>query len=223
MLKIRYFEIRLPTEIEIPHLTASAYSYRNRGKIVVISSSEKELITQLTTVRQISTVQFLTDGSRVAGVATTMEQHLIRIFRSDRRYFLSLLDPPRGGKLVADLFELLLPEQEYFVASVELQRPVIERHINTFESSKLVSAKVRDFQIYDKAIARLEVSSKEGLLKDIAPFLENRFHRIDSLTYEVTHRFKKGLIQYLANGTVKISPSLVEVGFPSFERELEGT
>lgn len=221
MLKIRYFEIRLPKAVGLLQLAEFAYRMGDGGEIKVVRSSEDEFITQLTTVRQISIVQFLPDGSRVPGTATTMEQHLVRIFRSDSRLFLSLIDPPRGGRLVTDLFTLLMPGQDYFVEAVELQRSIIERHVATFESSKLVSAKVRDFQIYDKAVARLEVSSKEGLPKDIAPFLASKFHRIESLTYEVTHRFKKGLVQYLANGTVRISPSLVEFGFPSFEHELE--
>lgn len=104
---------------------------------------------------------------------------------------------------------------------MEFGRDVIERHIATFESAKLVSSKVRDFQIYEKAIARLEVTSKEGLPSEIAPFLAGKFHRVDSMTYEVTHQFKKGLISYTANGTIRISAPLVEAGFQSFERQLE--
>lgn len=220
MVKIRYFKIRLPRIGSLSDLADNSNKISNWSNINLLKSSYGELIVTVTTSRELRTIQYLIDGSTVAGVAMTMEQHSIRLFRQGENFFLALLDPPRGAKIVNDFLDVLLAGQEYFIEPLELARAIIERHISSFESSRLVSAKVRDFQIYEKAIARLEVTSKEGLLPEIAPFLEGKFHRVDSLTYEVTHKFRKGLINYSANGTIRVSAPLVEVGFQTFEARL---
>ncbi|WP_394789643.1 hypothetical protein [Rhodoferax sp.] len=218
MVKIRYFRIRLPDGIGL--LGLAELAQKGTLPISVMRSSENELVVTFTTTRELRTVQYMPDGSSVPGIVTTMDQYSVRLFRSGTLYFLSLLDPPRSGRIVTDLLDGLLLNQKYFIEPLEFGRPFIERHVAVFDSVRLVSAKVRDFQIYEKTIARLEITSKEGIPDEIAPFLSGKFHRIDSMTYEVNHQFKKGLINYSTNGTVRISAPLVEIGFQSFELQL---
>jgi len=110
-----------------------------------------------------------------------------------------------------------MPDEQYFIEALEFKPELIAIHVKSFDAARLVSAKVRDFEVYDGAVGRLEITSQNGLLPEIAPFLQNKFYRIELLTYEVSQRFVKGLAYYYRNGTLKVSTSLIENAFPSFE------
>ncbi|MBC7489734.1 MAG: hypothetical protein H7240_06935 [Glaciimonas sp.] len=219
MTKVRYFKFRMRTVSTIEDIGYPGTW--NNGAISVLTFSKNEMVATFRIMREIFTVQYLPDGSIIPGVASTMEQHQIRIFCRNSQLYIALIDPPRGAKVISDFLTYISMGREFFIESLEISRELIEGHIIKFESAKLISAKIKDFHIYDKAVARLEVTSKEGLRSDIAPILEGKFHRTESLTYEVMHKFRKGLITYLANGTVRISALLVEYGLPSFEQQLK--
>ena len=220
MVKIRYFRLRLPATANLAILGVRASESPVENRILALSISSQELILRFTTIRHVRTVQYAADGTEIPTMGATMEQHAIRLFSSDFQTYLAIVDPPRGDRLVSDLLTRLMPHEQFFVEALELTPATIERHISFFESAKLVSAKVRDFQIYEKAVARLEVTSKEGLPKEMAPFLRDKFYRVELLTFEVTHQFSKGLVSYFANGSIKVSTPLVEVAFKSFEEQL---
>jgi hypothetical protein len=149
-----------------------------------------------------------------------MDQHSVRIFRDSTSIFLSLVEPGRGNQVITHLLDRLLGPANYFIDSLELNRAALQSYVQRFQSFKLVAAKIRDFQAYEKAIARLEISGKDGIADDIAPFVAGKFYRIDSLTYEVIHDFQKGLVTYFANGTLRVTQSLVHIAFPIFEDHL---
>jgi len=219
MLKTRYFRVRIPSDVSMEKL-AKAARKRGRPALDLLQAGPNEIALVLTSQRVLRTVQYLADGSTSLGTATTMERCSVRIFRSGDELFLSVQDPPRGTKHVAETLDILVENGDYFFEAFELTTTVIERHLSIFQSSKLVSAKVRDLQIFERAVARLEVSSKEGLSEGIAPILEGKFYRIDSLTYEVVQDFKRGLVCYGANGTIRMSSPISESGFVGFERQL---
>jgi hypothetical protein len=157
------------------------------------------------------------DGEEVRTTVPTMEQYKIRLFSVGSKLYLCLLDPPRGTRVACDVLDLICAEHRYFVEAYEIDKSLIDRHVGHFGLARLVSAKVRDFRVDDDAVARLEVSSKEGLSAEIAPFLSGKFYRVDSMTFEISHDFRKGLITYASNGTLKVSDALAEFAFPAFE------
>lgn len=217
MLKVRYYRLRLSDRLGFNSLEPAAYAAGAREGISVLRASSTELVIRYTTTRHIETIQILGDGSEVKTSIPTMAQYSLRFFLAGNQLMLSLLDPPRGMRITSEVLEVLLGKKEYFIESLEIGPEIIKRHIGGFDSARLVSAKIRDFKVYAKAIGRLEISSKDGLDEEIAPFLAGKYYRIDSLTYEITHQFQRGLICYSSNGTVRISGPLVETAFPSFE------
>lgn len=198
MLKIRYFRLRVKAGTTFEKLARAARKTYG-GALTLVQASSQELSLVLTSQRLLTTVQYLDDGTSAVGSAATMERHSLRIFRQGEDLFLCVLDPPRGTRHVVETLNALVESGEYFFEPLELTTELIKRHLTAFQASKLVSAKVRDFQIFEKAVARLEVTSREGLSEEIAPILQNKFYRIDLLTYEVVHGFRKGLISYAYN------------------------
>ncbi|MES2188732.1 MAG: hypothetical protein V4454_01310 [Pseudomonadota bacterium] len=220
MLKIRYYRLRLPPGIGINSVESSAYKLASSSGISVLRAAADELIVRYTSTRHIETIQILSDGSEVKTSIPTMEQYSLRFFQTNTDVLLSLLDPPRGLRITSEVLGLLLGQGNYFIETLEISSALIKRHIEIFDSVKLVSAKIRDFKVYENAIGRLEIGSKDGLSDEIAPFLAGKYYKTDSLTYEVTHQFQRGLICYSSNGTVRVSGPLVEIAFPTFELQI---
>ena len=220
MLKIRYYRLRLPSGFGINSLQLSAYKLESGSGISVLRASSDELVIRYTVTRHIETTQILSDGSAVKTSIPTMEQYSLRFFRANSGVILSLLDPPRGLRITSEVLGLLLGQSEYFIEVLEMSSGLIKGHIERFDSARLVSAKIRDFKVYENAVGRLEIGSKDGLSEEIAPFLAGKYYKIDSLTYEITHQFQRGLICYSSNGTVRVSGPLVEIAFPTFELDL---
>jgi hypothetical protein len=220
MLKVRYFRIRLSQSLKEFGELATSVEKRLSSRVALVRHGADEVIIRYTVIRLINTVQILPDGSELKDTVQTMEQHSVRFFQRNGNMYLSVIDPPRGLKVLGQLLDAVVGGNDYFFEPLELTKSLIERHVAKFDAARLVSAKVRDFQVYEGAVGRLEVTSQAGLQPGIAPFLENKFHRIDSLTYEVTAGFVQGLICYTSNGTVRASGPLVEIAFPTFEASL---
>ena len=220
MLKVRYFRVRLPTSLSTCIEVAGRLTNLPRSAITLLSDSSSELIVKYRSVRQITTYEILDDGAEVRRSVPTMDLHSIRLFPLRDIFLLSILDPPRGSKAVSEFLDLIVPNGGYFFEPLEITTAMVEKHVRSFDSARLVSAKIRDFQVYEGAVGRLEITSKAGLRPGIAPFIGDKFHRIDSLTYEVTSKFTQGLVNYASNGTIRASGPLVELAFPAFEAAL---
>lgn len=218
MLKVRYFQIEL--SINLKNL-ADKILLENAGnskrQVKISHSSEDDIIFTYRVDRLIAIRKLLEDGTTIIDSALTTDLHTFRIFKNNGKIYLSIVDPPRSSKIVSEFLDYIIPNQTYFIENLELTAAIIDRHVANFDSYKLVSAKIRDFEVYEGAIGRLEVTSQSGLRTNIAPFLEDKFHRIDSLTYEVTFGFTQGLIYYNRNGTIRVSAPIVNTAFPLFE------
>ena len=219
MLKVKYYKLRGLQGYGISSLASVAYKLGLENGMAVLEFTSRNLILQCTITKQIEATQILSDGSVVKSQIPTMEQYSVRFFQADTGLMFSLLDPPRGSRVTMEVLGKLLGNEDYFIEPLEISPKMIQGHISTFESARLVSAKIRDFKVYENAIGRLEISSKEGLAEEIAPFLVGKYHKVDSLTYEVTHQFRRGLICYVSNGTLRVSGPLVEIAFPTFEQQ----
>ncbi len=219
MQKVRYFQVDFPFSLnEIADHSEENSDAKLLGKIKVVEKRKDEVTFRYTIVRLVPIRSYLEDGSVSFQSVPTEDIYDIRIFVRKRKYFLSIIDPPRGSRVVTDFLTDLSGNDNFFFETMEITKKIIDQHINFFDSSKLVSAKISDLQIYDGAVARLEVTSQAGLQSTIAPFVVNKFHRIDALTYEVTKGFCRGLVYYYRNGTVKVSNSLEDCAFFQLEQ-----
>lgn len=218
MLKVRYF--RFKTAGGITALKRAVNRLDHRSPVVVTRLEDADIVFTHTVSREVQVIEALPDGEEVVKSYPSIERRLIRAFMRDDNVFFSIVDPPRSGRAMSDALSVLLPDVQFFLEPLEISLPLITAHTKNFSSARLVSAKVRDFQVTTSSVGRLEVTSKEGLPEEIAPFLEGKFYRLDSVAYEVTHDFTRGLITYSSNGTVRVSGPLVDVAFPSFESVL---
>jgi hypothetical protein len=218
--KVRYFRLKIP--LLLSELIAKCLSWRTEdGRVLqVIRHGEREVVFCLTTIRYLTVTEFGDGGSTIKRRVPTMEQHTFRVFFGVENMYVSILNPTRGSRAVDVFFEEISGSSPYFLEPLEITQGLIDRHIGHFASSRLVSAKIKDFKVFDDAVGRLEVTSKNGLPPEIAPFLKGKFHRVDALTYEVTYNYVNGLVWYSSAGTVRVSGPLVEVAFPFFEANL---
>lgn len=221
MLKVRYSRIRLPMSLDaFVQMCAKWRPTEKSSRLSVVGRGAREVVMNYVVIRYLTVTELMDDGAQVKRPVPTMDQHTFRIFQGRDQTYLSILNPGRGGRAVERLLDDVLGGEQYFIEPLEINSTMIDRHIKKFAATRLVSAKVKDFKVYDSAVGRLEITSKDGLPSEIAPFLAGKFHRIDSLTYEVTHGLVQGLIWYSSGGTVRMSGPLAEIAFPLFEAEL---
>ena len=218
MLKVRYFKIQVQNEFSGFLALLHKESKSTNSPIRILASGETELIFTYAFSRPIKVRRILDDGSEKVDALTTVDIYNFRFFSTSHANYLCVIDPPRGGAMLTGLLNLIMGDSLYFVESLDFTPELIRKHAEKFDSARLVSAKVRDFEVYKGAVGRLEITSRDGLSPTIAPFLEDKFYRVDALTYEVSEKFMQGLIYYYRNGTLKVTGPLVELAFPSFER-----
>lgn len=218
MLKVRYYDLRIDgREAPLGRLIDNARRLRD-ASLSMVSCTAQDVVLSYSVSRQVRTLSLLSDGTEVVREYPTIDRYRIRIFQSaEGRLFLSAIDPPRSARVVAAALDVLLPGTKVFFEPLAFNAAFVERHTRKFDVARLVSAKIKNFHVYDNAVGRLEVTSRTGLRADIAPFISGKFYEVDSLTYEVVSDLMKGLISYSSNGTVRVSGPIVEVAFPRLE------
>lgn len=219
MVKIRYFKVRFSCEFSTL-IKSFQKSIKFDSSIALVDINDSQIVFNFSNVRSINIRKFI-DGEEFIDSVLTVDTYLFRFFQTKNSCFLSVIDPPRGVGIITKLMDQVLGAGQFFIEALEITPELVSRHVKQFESAVLVSAKIRDFEVYPGAIGRLEITSKDGLKSNIAPFLENKFHRIDSVTYELTRNFTQGLVYYYRNGMVRVSSPLVAAAFPAFEACLD--
>jgi hypothetical protein len=199
---------------------AKAAALRASTRIVVEDVADDGLSISLNVFfsRTISIARRHDDGEVIWEPIETIDQVLVRMFRGKKAIVLSAINPPRSSKYIETLMSEVVGQSGYFYEPLEINEATIKKHISKFEVTRLVSAKVKDFAVYEGAVGRFEVTSKHGLKDEIAPFLDGKYYRLDSLTYEVTHKFATFLIMYSSNGALKVNENYLDMLLPSFER-----
>jgi hypothetical protein len=221
MRKLRYFKVRLPCDLNVFSVYAiKASAAEPKRRLTVVSAAGDQVLIRMTIDRTVSTVDILEDGTEVHRTLSASERRSVRFFQRGSVTYVALEDPPRGTSMLRDLFELTLRGTDYFLEAFEIDAVLVAAHAAQFDAAKLVSAKVRDFSVYEGATGRLEITSHAGLDPAIAPFLAGAFYRMESFTYELTLGRDQGLVQYGATGTLRASNHLAEIVFRLFEGQL---
>lgn len=217
MLKVRYFKVKIPNGIIGFSKSAASLATIDNSPLRVIQSSKSEVVFNYACSRLVAIRRISGDGSETIESIQTVDIHNLRLFEGKDNQYLSIIDPPRSARLLTEMLDRIIGNDQFFIEPMEFSPELIMAHATKFDSARLVSAKVRDFEVYEGAVGRLEISSQNGLIQTIAPFLENKFYRVDALTYEVSQKYTQGLIYYYRNGTLKVSDPLVDLAFPTFE------
>lgn len=220
MLKVRYYGVRLGCTLG--DFSSIVKASEQEFSVQHLDHNGTDVQFAWSVPRQVA-LRRVVEGEMTLEWVETFESYRARLFQTGKGEFcLCVLDPPRGHKAVIALFEKMFDRLnlDFFVEQLEIAKPLIDLFVHRFESFKLVAAKVRDFEVYAGAVGRLEVASHQGLSENIAPFLENKYFVIDSVSYEIMHAMKKGLITFSRNGTLRVSEPIIDVAFPAFEEVL---
>lgn len=216
MLKVRYYRVRLSKNApRLPDVVERAAKQDPNLKIIHVGRGET--VFTYSVLRSVVIRRRLEDGSEEIDSISTLDIHNVRCFYAGSMDCLSIVDPPRGGRVIAQILDSLAGDGNYFFEPLEISAALIARHIKSFDSAKMVSARIRDFEAYPGAVGRLEISSQDGLEPGIAPFVSGKFYRLESMTYAVTKNYTHGLVYYHSNGTLKVTGPMVDTAFPSFE------
>lgn len=218
MLKIRYFSLRFDAS---NFGLSNIYDLACRvvdSRLTLVSGSGRDMHLLYQSTRLVRTLSILDDGSELTQEYPTIDRYRIRLFEGrEGAIFLSVIDPPRSSRVITEAMELLMPGTRVYFEPLVFGAQLVEQHTSQFDVAKLVSAKIKNFKVYDNAVGRLEVSSRTGLLPNIAPFVEGKYFEIESLSYEVISDLTKGLIAYSTNGTVRVSGQIVEAALARLE------
>ncbi|MDM8356044.1 hypothetical protein [Pandoraea communis] len=219
-IKVRFFlaKLNIPNENLISRLKSAAHNHPDNIEIEEADETSGRASISIISSRLVTIFRRNENGEISTESIDTLDQTSINLLTTKKGVLISAISPPRGAKYIEFLLEALSPNDLYFYEPLEITDKIIKKHVSKFEVSKLVSAKIRDFSVYDGAVGRLEIASKNGLTDEIAPFLIGKNFKIDTLTYEISHRFSNFSISYSSNGTVKFNKNHIDQLLSSFER-----
>lgn len=218
MVKIRYFSLR--SALSFSELRKRVWTSKRRADGTGLSPLEypsPAFLARYSLIRYFDAVRIDEEGGEYRESIPSLESFTLRFFQRGESTFVCLLEPPRGGRVVTEALNWIFDSEPFFFEPITITAELAKRHAAKFDIAKLVSAKVRDFRVGEEAIGRLEVSSKAGLVDEIAPFLVGADFKVDSLAYEVTHGMTRALVYYSNNGTLRVAGPLVEYAFTQFE------
>lgn len=218
MRRFKYLRVRVPQTLIRNH--SKNFDFYSDQGLSVVRASSREISLEFTAIRNLSAVKILEDGSVVRTDVPTMERYLARLRVSGGNGFLVLEDAPRGTRVQDDILRILCRDDDYYFEPLQITTEMIFDHIANFDLFKLVAAKVRDLRLSNSVVCRIEVSSKEGVGDELNRLVEGKFHRLDSMTFEVIHQFQKGLITYSSGGALRVADSLVDGALNVFEDAL---
>lgn len=221
-IKIRFFSVTFDFPADELMLRVKAAAVRVTEKIVLaeLDEARQSASLYLFQPRTVSIARRDDNGEVVYELVETVDRVAVKIQTSKQRIIISAINPPRSVKFVDALMIELCQGGRYFFESMEIDENLVKKHVSIFDSARLVSAKVRDFAVYEGAVGRFEVTSKNGLMDNIAPFLQEKYYKMDSLTYELTHNFSSFLVTYMNGGGMKINENHLDLLLPTFEQLL---
>lgn len=218
--KVRFFAVKFEFSKDQLISRVKAASRRVPQKIVLsdVDEARPSASLYLFHPRIISIAKRSDDGEVVWDSVETVDRIAVKIQISRQRAVISAINAPRSTKFIDFLMSELCQGEQYFFESMEIDSALAKKHTLKFDAARLVSAKVRDFAVYEGAVGRFEVTSKNGLIDDIAPFLKGKYYKMDSLTYEITHGFSNFLVTYSSGGGIKVNEHYLDVLLSSFEK-----
>lgn len=218
MRRFKYLRVRVPQAVIRNH-SKNLDFYSDQG-LSVVRANSRDISLEFTATRNLSVVKILADGSVVRTNVPTMERYLARLRVSGGGGFLVLEDAPRGTRIQDDILRILCRDDDYYFEPLQITTEMISKHVANFDLFKLVTAKVRDLRLSDSVVCRIEVSSKEGVGDELNRLVQGKFHRLDSMTFEIIHQFQKGLITYSSGGVLRVADSLADEALNVFEDAL---
>ena len=219
-LNVRLLRIRTECALDAAYQNVVDGGWRRSSNIVTVDKSAEDGGGAFDVILR-RKIQFSVrdaDGLFATEAVDSFERFSVRLYELKRDFVLAVINPPRGTRYIESLLGVFFGEDNFHYDSVDVTEDLVRRHVERLGIAKLVSAKIRDFPIYDGAVARLEVSSRKGIKPGIAPFLKDKFYKFDSATYEITDRFSSFLITYNGSGSLKISDQFIEPVLSKFVR-----
>lgn len=218
--KIRFYSVTFDFPRDELISRVKSASRRASEKIILADLDEQRPSASLYLFhpRTISIARRNEDGEVIWDSVETVDRIAVKIHISKQHAVISAINSPRSSKFVDVLMSELCSGGKYFYEAMGIEEALVKRHVSKFDAARLVSAKVRDFAVYEGAVGRFEVTSKNGLMDDIAPFLRGKFYRVDSFTYELTHGSSNFLVTYSNGGGIKVNENYLDLLLTTFQK-----
>lgn len=149
----------------------------------------------------------------------TVESLSIELFESESSTWLCVENPPRSLRELLNNIEMVLGwglSITPVVFPLESQR----RALAKTDEWKMVAFKGLGSSPKDKAIARFEVASKEGVVPEKLDFLADLEFKVEQATYEAVKSMLRGQVAFAASGLVRFAGPLHPFLVQAVERQL---
>lgn len=129
------------------------------------------------------------------------------IIRIDGETFLRVENP---GRNIRDLLNALesIVGLGFTSKLLTFDKAKLTTVFESIHAFKLISLRVIDAVIEEDLVARMEFSSKQGMVIEKVKLLEGVHHKVESATYEMVYEGIRGHLSFSSSGVVRVSGQL---------------
>lgn len=213
--RYKWYEVRLPGTVADFFSKIRTHSYTpetSSGFIVDESSLRFRYVWQST----ISAAQLDGDGNAEYREVATINSQDVSLIGCQKLIFRAE-NPARSIRELMNSLEKIIGFG-FSCQKIIIKDEDIQAALTDFDNKKLNSLKVSGAIVKSKALARIELASKEGLDPNNIEILSSGEFMIDAASYEVAYKGLKGQVGFSKAGVCKISGPLTGLLLANIER-----
>lgn len=203
--RYKWYEARIPGTIHdfLEKIERHAFTSKTANGFIV---NEERLGFRYIWQATLSAQRLNEDGATERQEITTINSQEIAIVSGNKILF-RMENPARSTRELMNALESIIGFG-FSCQQIIIKDKDIQESLAKIDNKKLNSLKVSGALLESKALARIELASKEGLDTENIKILSMSEFIVDAASYEVTYRGVKGQIGFSKAGTCKISGQL---------------
>lgn len=216
--RFKWYKIRLPCSLEelISRLRTAEYTHTNTTGFL-ISNSEPSF--RFIWPSTINTTFLDSEGNAEYQKVTTINSQLITILSNKDSFIFRFENPPRSVRDILNALEKTIGFG-FACEQIIIDDKLVQDALEKVSTKTLNSLKISGTLPEAKALARLELASKEGIALEAANLANLINTIIEAASYEVTHKGLKGQIGFSRLASCKISGPLTPFILSNLESTL---
>lgn len=209
--RYRWFNIGVPYGFDqlAERLQSHKLSESMESGFAVERAEPTHISGNLVTRSRLKILRVQGDGSTSEEVVSTIALLAFSIFSRSNKTWLRISDPPRSSRELTNALERAVGIG-FFVESVIFSQATFNSILERVDECRLISTKGLAALHESKALARIEIASKEGIDLESLPLLKGLEYIVDTAVFEVTYRRERGQILFAKSGLVRVNGPLSE-------------
>jgi hypothetical protein len=159
-------------------------------------------------------------GNAGQSFVETIDATDFEMFQSEGKTWLRVEDPPRSLRDFLNSLEMVAG-MGFSAVGVKFPYRRLRVLLAHADVSRMVGFKGLGSDATLRAVARIEVASKEGIDPAQLPFLKGLKYSVDHATFDVVYRMIRGQVSFTESGLVRITGQLEPYLLNCIERHLE--